>query len=231
MPKWRVTLSGDSWDLESLADLGVGVTREGNAFALRSPELDSFGDAGEVRQRAIKLVEVLNGIARIAVGDFDPVAVGAVHGDDGGGTHSVLLGEDAKVRDRARVRVADAATGTPVAKTPTSGVPASWLSIAARDQNARQALRLIAGAVDPVNLYRIFEVIRADVGGEDQMVTNGWATRSGIRRFRHSVNSVSALGDAARHGVEPGQPPADPMSVPEAAALVRGLLEKWLTSK
>jgi hypothetical protein len=231
MPKWRVTLIGDSWDLGSLAELGVGVTGDGNTFVLYSAEFERFTDASEVRQHAIKLVEMLNGIARIAVGDFDPVEVGAVHGDDGDGTHSVLVVDKVRVRARAKVRIVDATTGSPVVTTTPSGVPASWVSIAARDQNVRQALRLIAGAVDPVNLYRVFEVIRADVGGEDQVVTKGWATRSGIRRFRHTVNSVNALGDAARHGAEPGQPPADPISVPEAAAFVWGLLAKWLASK
>jgi len=40
--KWTVTLKGDAWDLKALTGLGVGVTEEGHAFVLRSPDLESI---------------------------------------------------------------------------------------------------------------------------------------------------------------------------------------------
>ena len=97
--------------------------------------------------------------------------------------------------------------------------------------DARQALRLFAGQPSPGNLYRVFEVVRVDAGGEDRIVVNGWTTAKQITRFRRTMNSVSALGTDARHGVERTTPPADPMSIPEAQEFITRLLAKWLASK
>ena len=63
------------------------------------------------------------------------------------------------------------------------------------------------------------------------MVKDGWTTRKQITRFRHTVNgvnSVNAVGDEARHGVEPITPPPNPMSLPEMQAFVTRFLEQWL---
>lgn len=45
------------------------------------------------------------------------------------------------------------------------------------------------------------------------------------------MNSVSALGTDARHGVEPTTPPTDPMSILEAQQFITRLLANWLASK
>ena len=57
MPTWTVKLDGDVDDLTALFDLGVGVTQEGSAFVLRSPELDALSDAAAVRDQAAEQVE------------------------------------------------------------------------------------------------------------------------------------------------------------------------------
>ena len=66
---------------------------------------------------------------------------------------------------------------------------------------------------------------------DDQMVKNGWTTTKQISRFRHTMNSVAALGDVARHGVEPTTLPTDPMSISGARAFATRLLVQWLSSK
>ena len=42
---------------------------------------------------------------------------------------------------------------------------------------------------------------------------------------------MAALGDDARHGVEPTTPPTDPMSISEAREFITHLVEHWLASK
>jgi hypothetical protein len=227
MPKWSVTLSGDLTALRALVALGVGVTEEGDAFVLRSPDLDALDDAGAVHQRAVERVEVFKGLSRIMAGDTKPRAidVGGLAREDGGRRDYFLVcgtGEYTIQGSRADLK----GPGDP----PTSQYPA-WAALADRDGAVRQALRLFASEPSPVNLYRVFEVVRADAGGEDKIVQNGWTTKKQIGRFRHTMNSVAALGDEARHGVEPTTPPIDPMSISEARDFITHLLERWLASK
>lgn len=50
-------------------------------------------------------------------------------------------------------------------------------------------------------------------------------------RFRHTMNSVAALGAEARHGVEQTTPPTDPMPTSQAREFIRDLLVQWIASK
>jgi len=229
MPKWHVTLNGDPWDLKTLTGLAVGVAEEGHTFVLRSPDFDGLTDAGAVQQLAIELVEVLNGLGRMKDGNLQPVTAGGVIGDNGDGMISLFVGDGLSVADRAGAAISDSATGEPIPVPPSPDF-AKWAAIAQREPNVRRALRFFAAPVTPVNLWKVYEVIRDDVGGKGQIVSYGWTTADQIERFR-SVHSVSAFGDEARHAVEMQPPPRDPMSLGEAQAFVRGLLERWLASK
>ena len=88
-----------------------------------------------------------------------------------------------------------------------------------------------ADAHDWVGLYRLYEVIEADVGGEDKIVKAGWTTKKAIGRFTRTANSPDAIGDAARHGKQSGEPPPNPMDLSEAISLVKVILHNWLRTK
>ena len=95
-----------------------------------------------------------------------------------------------------------------------------------------KAFRLIGnGANDWVSLYRLFEVIASDIGGIDEIDSNGWATKASLKRFKHTANSPAAAGDLARHGAESTAPPASPMDLSEAKALVTYIFHEWLRKK
>lgn len=82
-----------------------------------------------------------------------------------------------------------------------------------------------------VNMYRIHEVIEADVGSENALKRQCWGSAQDLKRFKHSANSVTVGGDSARHGKEVEQPPKHPMSVDEAADYLNYVLQSWLSSK
>ena len=104
MPKWSVTLSGDPDDLKALVALGVGVTEESNAFVLRSPGLDRLDDARVVHRRAVELVEVFNGLSRIAEGDAKAraVVVAAIFREDGARRDIFVMPDTIEIRLRGR---------------------------------------------------------------------------------------------------------------------------------
>ncbi len=240
MPKWAATLNGDPWDLKTLAGRGVGVSEEGDSFVLRSPEFDSLIDANAVRDLAIQRVEVLNGLGRMVTRDFRPVTVGGVGGSDESGIWVMPAPADVRVDARGpSVVISDSVTGEPMPSAPPSHF-AKWVAIADRVPSIRQALSFFGapGPVTAVDLFKVYEVIREDVGGGDKrlgasrIVSNGWATADEIDGFR-SVHYPSTLGENARHGVEPKPQPAPlhPMSLVEAQAFITRLLERWLSSK
>ena len=70
-----------------------------------------------------------------------------------------------------------------------------------------------------------------DVGGRHEIVNKGCETNDNIRNFKHTSQSVSAVGDDARHGVEVEQPPPNPMPLEEAEAFIEGLLAEWVRAK
>lgn len=231
MPNWRVSLTGDSWHLKALAALDVGVTEEGGAFVLRHPELDVLTDARAVHARAVELVDPLNGLGWCADSDFKPVEVGAVIGDDGNHTILIFAAEMLTVGQRAEVQVTDLATGQPIPSPPPPTFYAKAMASALPDEAVRRALHFVVPPVTAGKLWKAFEVIRDEVS-EDEIVKRQWAMRNEIRRFRHTVNSPDALGDDARHGVEPSpQPPRNPMSLTECQEFGKRLLTRWLESK
>jgi hypothetical protein len=144
MPDWRAILSGDPFDLESIADLGVGVTKEDGAFVLRSEQFRALTEAEQVRERALLLVEAINGAAKVLLGQVHTVAVGSIEGDDGSGGFLVLIGETVRLGIRERVQVIDGATGLPIVSRP-SGSLSAWLDVAEREPRVRKALRLFTG--------------------------------------------------------------------------------------
>lgn len=222
MPTWTVTLQGNLADLETLASLGVGVTREGDGFMLRLPELENVTELMQVHQYAVEQLQALNGLRRMAWGDDRAAAimVGSIVRVDAAGhrTDFVIL----KSLDmRMHGATLDIGGRTFAARA----------ALAARDDNVRQALRRYGGEVSPVNLYRVFEIIRDAVGGEREIVARAWSSQAQTDRFRRTMNSVGALGLDARHGVEKSAPPPDPMSIQEAQEFIARLLERWLDAR
>ncbi len=102
-----------------------------------------------------------------------------------------------------------------------------------KDKAAEKCLRLFSygDAISWVGLYRIYEVIEADVGGMKKIEKEAWSLPDDLDRFKHSANSVRVAGDKARHGKENTQPPKNPMTLDQASAYLRYLLESWISAK
>jgi hypothetical protein len=173
----------------------------------------------EVDQRATEWVEVFNGMSRIEEGDSKGrmITVGGLVRDHGTRKERVAILGSTEYRSRFK-------------DLGPRNFPA-WAALAARDEAAARALRSFAAPVTSFSLWNVYEVIREDVGGKETVVRKGLATDDEIDRFR-SVHYPSALGERARHAVEPGRPaPNNPMSFDEAQEFVRCLLKRWLDSK
>ncbi len=239
---WQVQIQGNGRDLEHLArhfvtpprtvskDIAVaGYLYESEAFA-------TCTTSEQVIDTAVRELAVLSGVLKLAHGSIQPLQAGGVYRRNPAGGRDAFL----HIHDAVHAHFSDEVVLTVVGASGTSSIAPtpppraiSLASLAFADEAVAKALRLSmqADATSWVSLYRLYELIEADVGGQTSVVKHGWSTTTTLRRFKHSANSVAVAGDSARHGKEPGDPPKQPMSAAEAAAYVAYFLEAWLAYK
>jgi len=234
---WEVQLVGDSTDLRTLADVlrerSMTVSEEGGEFILRSSDFDGITNTGEVRSRATEIMTSLSGLSRLVLGAHRELSLGAVSMVDTGGRKHIYLAVEPAV---ARSSVSpigimiQRVDGTVEVHRPGDPVR-DWIPLAGKDPAVAKALRLRNSEnLGWVELYRLSEVIEAAIGGFPNIVQHGWASASELRSFKHTANSVSAVGDEARHGKESTRQPRKPMKLSQARELVDRILKSWLRS-
>jgi hypothetical protein len=104
-------------------------------------------------------------------------------------------------------------------------------ALASSDVDVSEALRLFSMRDDPfMNLYKVFEIIREDVG-VDAMAVRFGSSKAQIKRFTRTVNHPGSAGRQSRHARMEGDPVQSPMSSSEARQLMRLILRGWITEK
>ena len=233
-PRWWARLEGEQPDLEALAEaLGdrgpVQIRQLDGRYYLRMAEFDRLDESAEVETRASEVLRIANGAARVQYGDSREVRVDAVArvGPNGQIQHFVHL--SGAIHARGRVSAALTVNGDPVPAASEPTVAEEALAAALNDPQAERALRIFGrNDVDYRDLYHVLEIAEAAIGS--LIYSGGIVTPAEVRRFKHTANSVHALGDQARHGHEPTQPPSQPMPFPESQALVGRVLRVWFAA-
>ena len=234
MPNWLVRLKGEKFDLEDFPSLLRSpehtVIEENSSYYLKSSDFDSLSSADEVRERAIAIIDMLNGAMKLHIHNFRGVFEDGVTiiKEDGSRHHSVYLGGTIAARVKASATVTTSNGTQQIAPQPSD--VESWLSLAKGDKAVADALHFFRENTW-ISLYKVYEIIRDDVGKNDVIIGNGWVTRKELSRFNYTAQSRAALGDAARHAAKKFQPPPKPMPFHEADSLIRGVLLSWFRSK
>lgn len=227
MPNWLVELQGQEFDLDALAGLlhspHLNVSKEGSAYYLRCSAFVSIGSPGEVRERAREILQRASAAERIRCGSSLPIRLGEVFRIEPDGSRRGFFSSGLLSSWNVRVPHALVTEEDALAF-------ARWVELAERDAKVDKALRiLITRDTNWINLYNILDVVLSDVGG--MIWQAGWVPEREVKRFKHTADSESTLGDEARHGQERTRPPADPMSLNEADSLIRKILRAWLAWK
>jgi hypothetical protein len=234
--KWEVQVAGANADLDDLCAVfttdALRLKRRGTGYFLSSLQFEPFADPHQVESRAAELVGLLSGASRLSLGSRSALQVSGVACIESDGHRTVFMSCSDTIDPTARASMEVMhADGTITSILPASAAPA-WIAVAGSDPAVAKALRLFGAADESwVDLYRILEVIAQDVGGGEQIVSRGWATRAKIKLFKRTANSVAAVGDDARHGAESTASPDSPMSRGEAKSLVSLILHSWLVQK
>jgi len=232
MPEWRVRIAGTSVALKELPRLlppTCSIVDWDGMRCLKSPLFDTLHEAAEVMTAAANFLEAANLVAALRVPGWHPVACDAVAEMREVETKhwakflSASIVVSASMTASATVVRADGTIERP------SDPPAFNNEAQLVMQNApvRQTLSFLQED-SWESLYKAYEIVRADVGGDQALCALGWATGSVLSRFRHTCQSPTALGSEARHGVERAAPPSRPLGHAEARNLVASLIAKWI---
>ncbi len=233
--KWEVNLRGPESALEELTHAleksPNTISRVTDGFVLRSDSFAYLDSEADVRVAAQCVVDALSGICRMLLQADAPLSIANIVDVRPDGTRNMFVQLEPGVLRIAGGLVSLQVThadGSVEERRPSDPVRA-WLHKALVAPQAARALRLRdKTSLSWTELYRLFEVIVDGAGGAEAIVEAQWASRTQLRRFKHSANSVVVAGDEARHGVEPTSPPSDAMTISEARSLVDILLARWL---
>ncbi len=240
--RWQTQIVGVQSDLQFLAlhflsgNVRIFDSERRDGFLIEADAFDSLARAEDVVAKAAELLQILSGVLQIERGVLHPLRTGAVikKHDDGKEDVFAFFHETLNVRAEvgAVVVYAGDSTGTPVAVPQPRLTSVQAVDLALRDPVMAKALRLLGqGAKTWVDMYRLYEVLEGDLGGQHKTQSLSWISEVDLKRFKHSANSVSVGGDAARHGRELQQPPTSPMSLVEAESFVMHLLANWVEQK
>jgi len=240
---WQVQVQGWTSDLEHLgchfASTSFRVSKDErvDGFLYESDSFAACQTSEDVLKLANDELSVLSGVLKMVRDSPEPLRTGGVYRRNAAGGRDVFLQIQETLHARAEfgevtVTVTDA-DGNVITRPAPLPRTVTIALLAATDTAVAKAMRLLAAPDHKswVGMYRLHEVIEADVGSENALKKRGWGSAQDLKRFKHSANSVTVAGDSARHGKEVEQPPKHPMSVDEAAAYLNYVLQLWLSSK
>jgi hypothetical protein len=231
--KWRVTLEGDPSNLEwfaaHLSASPLRVIADATGCFLEAKDLDELDDPTAVHATSMEIVDVLNAIARLDNPSFRPVRAGAVCELDRGGeparTYVVLEPATLSAAGTVYRPAIINSGGKPPCVATESSRPVEWMRVARKSPHVRRALSLWNGEQSPLNLWKVYELVR-EYSGLDINHVIGKEKHNQLRR---SLNDPHVAGEQARHEVfRPPRGPVRPLPLPEAAELIGTLLKRWL---
>ena len=231
--RWFFRISGDLEMLmeieDSLEAIGLYRFKENGEWLWTSPRFEPLTEAHDVLVCAKELISVVRGAIYLTFGSADPIAVnGILRAQRQKPPVQFIFPDSAVAQARAGMptiaRESDAHSGK------EEKLIYKFLAAAEESESMKRVFRLVGSKpLDWSNLYRIFEIVSADV--DVKISVRGWASESDIRLFKHTANHPAAVGDEARHGVMPAEPPSEPMKLAEAEVLIRNIVESWIRGK
>ena len=238
---WEIVLAGDAVDLrslsESFADSDPAILERDGKYLFRWSVLDGFSDAAQVKATVDKQIARLSGAASLTLGAIKPIKVTHVISTNDDGSRNIHVSADPvnwNFRTSVPTVQSRRADGTEEINRPADPAKA-WLAAAESSDDVDLVLRLSEGRGHGwVELYRIFEIVKASVGRNGTTIPDaGWATRGQLERFRRTANSPDpkAAGEGARHGHSKKQPPPRPMTLNDARELIRQVVRQWLDTE
>jgi hypothetical protein len=234
----KARLEGHVFDLETLAELfGQGeprvVKHEDGFYYLTSEELDGLMDnGGRLMEVGTAVLRHVAGVARALDGSFRPVTLSGYFISSNGDErrHHVVAAGTAEVRGRAQI-VAVATTGSEselAPPPPPLGPP--YVNLTKDQPDVAEVLEILGKSdtsIGWIDLYKVYEVLRHNVGGDTALKAKSWTSEPELRAFTGSANRPDVSGSEARHARMSGGLPKRAMTLSEGQDFIRRLVVAW----
>jgi hypothetical protein len=226
---WGAILRGEPTDIEDWVHVlkkgfDPWVEVHGADTVLRSSSFDELESADHLRDRAVVLIDRLNGAVSLSQGAKPLAFGGAVEFTEDGKLRRTVFAEGhadgrAKVRAVATIVGRD---GRPVTAPPQPSDAQAWMVLAESDGFLEDAFIYFGRATDWFDLYKCLECLFLRFGGsEEAFLALHWESEQEIKRLKQSANWP-------RHAKRKFSPPQRPMTLGDARALLAKLLRRAL---
>jgi hypothetical protein len=234
MPTWRAFVDGHALDLETLLrafprtedsdSLVFESADEGTYFT--SPRFAALAEAADVHRESEDVLREAMGVARMLDSSFQTVKLQGRYQQEGSATAFVFASAEIRVRATASATLSG---GVPTVRAP---VGHTYSALAASNDDVAEALALMGGDAPPswFELYKVYEIIKHDLGGESSLLTTCSTTRAELTTFTESANRREISGTGARHARITGTASGRQMELTKARLFIARLLQSWLDS-
>jgi len=223
---WSIRLKGETLDLQLLQQMLIAAElnirqNDGNYY-LTGTLFDQLADAEEIQAFARDLIQKINGAGKVVIDGYISVDFDHIVRQSSSGPVTSAFRDTA-----ARFKLRKAPTA--YAQSPSMR---SIVMLSLTDDAVEKVLRIQESRpLNFVELYKVVDVISNDLGGIHQLRQRNWVPKTEISRFTQTANHPGAAGDEARHGFSNAAQPKRRMSLPEAQALVRQIIHRWVDKK
>src|SRR5262245_54716561 len=158
----KIWLEGEDPDLMLLEDLFpdrgyIHVARDKQGWYMTAPDLDTlFSEPSMLFDAARELLDMVNGVATLTYGSFSSVRLTGQFSEDAGTRHAVILVPSIV----SRVRVPSPTIIIDGQVQPRVSPAQMFMEVALADPDVAEVLRLSAGPLDWVSMYKVWEIIR-----------------------------------------------------------------------
>lgn len=226
-----VRLNGNAEDLadllNDLQDEPIHITKRNEDYYLESPDFYNKTNQ-EVFDYAKVWIKKVNYLMKIIHGDNPRFDTNCVQEIDDNGTirHHVFISVGISAGARIKANGVQINANGNIVKS-TSKLP---ILLKINNSEVDKALELFDNS-DWINLYKIYEIIKDDLGNEQEIVNQLGISKNELKLFTRTANSRNAIGDKARHATLKDEPPKTPMSEYYAKEMIKEILNKWLDIK
>jgi len=231
MASWRIRLEGSAESLSALPRFlpsSCSLGTEDRATYLDSPLFAESMKAEELMSAGECLLDAANLVATLHIPRWQAVKCDSAFRVREDGTRlnvklvSTRIAVSATLTASPTVIRADGSIDPPVQAAQYNELA----DLVTTNQPLRTALFLL-GEGSWASLYKAYEIVRDAVGGERRLYQLQWVSTALLTRFTRTCQSPRVLGAEARHGVEVGVPPSNPVSHTEAKRIIADLIRNW----
>lgn len=224
-----IQLTGETLDLEeikrSLRTSDWKIIKETDGYYLTSDFLTAINDHKEIESKAKQFIDILNGAINLFYGNHKRIETGSIIQIDENGKKSKFVSMTGSIKNRTRV-YGNLTNKDDLIEKPTT--IELWLNKAEKNESVRDVLHFF-NEISWWNLYKIFEIIRDDVGEQKELYK--FLEKNDLSHFTQAAQSRELLGDKARHASKKYKPPKTFLTLDKANELVKNLFNNWIISK